>query len=335
MTTKKKPARKDGKMTAIEIRAGKLHPARRPVPKPKAGEVLVRVAAAGVNRPDLLQRQGHYPPPAGVTDIPGLEVSGEIVATGAGVKAFKAGDRVCALLAGGGYAQYAVAPAAQCLKIPRGVAMEQAACMPETFFTVWRNVFDIGRLQKGEWLLVHGGNSGIGTTAIQMARAMGAKVIATARGAGKTQACKKLGAHHAIDSRAQDVEKEIMRVTKKRGVDVVLDMLGGETLSQNLRCMATGGRHVSIASLTGRMAALDIRLMMQQQLTVTGSTLRPQPVAAKAAIAQALRKHIWPHVAKGRIRPQIDRGFVLDAAQAAHDALESGQITGKVVLLVN
>lgn len=332
MNNKAKTAVIPKKMQAIEIKDNRLRPASRPVPKPKAGEVLIRVAAAGVNRPDLLQRLGHYPPPKGVTDIPGLEAAGVVVALGKGVKTLKAGDKVCALLAGGGYAEYAAAPAAHCLKIPRGMTMQEASCLPETFFTVWRNVFDIGRLQKGEWLLVHGGNSGIGTTAIQVARALGAKVVATARGRAKTAACKKLGAHHAIDSSSKDVEKEILRITKSRGVDVVLDMLGGETLAQNLRCMAAGGRHVSIASLTGRMAPLDIRVMMQKQLTVTGSTLRPQPAAVKAAIATQLKKNVWPLLARGKVRPVIARQFSFARAQDAHDMLKSGTVTGKVLL---
>lgn len=333
--TAKKPAAKTAilprRMRAIEIVDGKLVPASRPVPRAKAGEVLVRVAAAGVNRPDLLQRQGLYPPPKGASDIPGLEVAGEVVVAGGGLKK---GALVCALISGGGYAEYAAVPVAQCLPVPRGLSLTEAACLPETFFTVWRNVFDLGRLQKGEWLLVHGGNSGIGTTAIQLARAMGAKVIATARGAAKTAACKKLGAHHAIDSKGADVATEVLRVTKNRGVDVVLDMLGGDSLARDLTCMATNGRHVSIASLTGRMAPLDIRVMMQKQLTLTGSTLRPQSVAVKGAIAAALKKHAWPLIARGVIRPQVDRAFALDDAQAAHKALESGVIFGKVVLEV-
>lgn len=342
MTRKKaqaKPAKKataksttlPRRMRAAEIADGRLFIASRPVPKPKAGEVLLRVAAAGVNRPDLLQRQGLYPPPKGASDIPGLEVAGEVVVAGGGLKK---GARVCALVNGGGYAEYVAVPAGQCLPVPRGLSDIEAACLPETFFTVWRNVFDLGRLQKGEWLLVHGGNSGIGTTAIQLARTLGAKVIATARGAAKTTACKKLGAHHAIDSSTADIAAEVLRVTKGKGADVVLDMLGGDSFARDLACMATGGRHVSIASLTGRTAPLDIRVMMQKQLTLTGSTLRPQPTAVKAAIATQLKKHAWPHIARGVIRPQIDRVFALEDAQAAHDALESGVVFGKVALEV-
>jgi putative PIG3 family NAD(P)H quinone oxidoreductase len=332
--TKKQPARKDNdlprRMTAMEIIDGELHPCTRPVPRAKKGEVLIRVMAAGVNRPDILQRQGHYPPPKGITDIPGLEVAG-VIATGP-----RRGDKVVALVAGGGYAEYVAVPAAHCLPVPRGLDMAAAAALPETFFTVWRNVFDLGRLQKGEWLLVHGGNSGIGTTAIQMARALGAKVIATARGRAKAAACKKLGAHHAIDSTAKkDVAAEILRLTKGRGADVVLDMLGGDVLGHDLACMAAGGRHVSIASLTGRIAPLDIRIMMQKQLTITGSTLRPQSVAVKAALAAQLKKHVWPQVEKKKIRPVIARTFPLIEAQAAHEYLESGRVTGKIVLVVS
>lgn len=328
MAPKKKQPSLPRRMTAMEIIDGELHPCTRPLPKPKKGEVLIRVAAAGVNRPDLLQRMGHYPPPKGITDIPGLEVAGTIAAGP------RRGEKVCALVAGGGYAEYVAVPAAQCLPVPRGMSLTAAAALPETFFTVWRNVFDIGRLQKGEWLLVHGGNSGIGTTAIQIARARGARVIATARGAAKVAACKKLGAHHALDSGRKDFAAEVLRITKNRGVDVALDMLGGETLAKDLTVMATGGRHVSIASLTGRTASLDIRLMMQKQLTVTGSTLRAQPVAAKAALAAALKKDVWPLLARGRIRPLIARHFPLAQAQAAHEFLDSGKVTGKVVLTV-
>lgn len=317
------------RMTAMEIHDGRLIATTRPVPRPKKGEVLIRVAAAGINRPDLLQRQGHYPPPKGVTDIPGLEIAGEVVIGGSKLKA---GARVCALVPGGGYAEYAVAAEAVCLPVPKTLSMVEAACLPETVFTVWRNVFDLGRLQKGDWLLVHGGNSGIGTTAIQMARALGAKVIATARGARKAAACKKIGAQYALDSSAGTVMEEILRITKGRGVDVVLDMLGGTVLTGNLSCLATGGRHVSIASLTGRNATVDIRLIMQKQLTLTGSTLRPQPLPVKAAIAAALKKHIWPHITHGAIRPVIDRVFALTEAQSAHDALEAGNIFGKIVL---
>lgn len=326
MAPQKKQIKKH--MLAMEIVDGELHPTYRPLPKPARGEVLIRVHAAGVNRPDLLQRQGHYPPPPGITDIPGLEVAGEII------KGPRQGEKVCALVAGGGYAEYVCVPAAHCLPIPRGMTMMAAAALPETFFTVWRNVFDIGRLQKGEWLLIHGGNSGIGTTAIQLARARGAKVIATVRGAAKAKACAALGAHHVIDTAKKDFVAEVLRLSKNRGVDVVLDMLGGETVGKNIAVLAPLGRHVSIALLTGRMAAVDIRTLMQKQIILTGSTLRPQPVAVKAAIAKALKKDVWPLLATGKIAPVIAKTFPLAQAQAAHDLLESGKVTGKIVLIV-
>ena len=319
-------------MKAIEIRDGKLVPCTREIPVAQKGEVLIRVHAAGVNRPDLLQRQGMYPPPAGITDIPGLEVAGEIVALGAGVRGFKKGAKVCALVAGGGYSEYVAAPVVQCLPVPKGMSMVDAAAVPETFFTVWRNVVDIGGLKRKETLLVHGGNSGIGTTAIQMAKILGASVIATVRNDKKAMACLDLGADYAIEIGDDGFEDAVMAITKGRGVDVVLDMLGGDTLGKNLTVMATGARHVSIASMTGRMAQLDIRTMMQKNLTITGSTLRPQSIAAKGAIARKLKAKIWPALAKGLIRPLIAKTLPLNRAQAAHEHLESGKVTGKVVL---
>lgn len=321
-------------MKAVEIRGKKLVSCTREIPVPAAGEVLVRVHAAGVNRPDLLQRQGLYPPPPGVTDIPGLEIAGDVVALGAGVRGIAKGMKVCALLAGGGYAEYAVVNSAHCLPIPKGLSLMQAAALPETFFTVWRNLADIGRLARGETLLLHGGNSGIGTTAIQVAKALGAGVIATVRSSKKAMACLDLGADYAIEIGTDGFEDAVLAVTKGRGVDVVLDMLGGDTLGKNLAVMAAGGRHVSIASLTGRMAQLDIRTVMQKNLTVTGSTLRPHSAAVKAAIARRLKGKIWPLLAKGVIRPVIAKTFPLARAQAAHACLESGKVTGKIVLIV-
>lgn len=321
-------------MKAAEVRDGKLVTCTRDIPAPAKGEVLIRVYAAGVNRPDLLQRQGMYPPPEGITDIPGLEVAGEVIALGIGVRGIKKGDKVCALIAGGGYAEYVVAPAPQCLPIPKGMTMTEAAALPETFFTVWRNVFDIGKLKRGETLLVHGGNSGIGTTAIQLATLRGASVIATVRSEKKALSCLDLGADYAIEIGDDSFEDAINAVTKSRGVDVVLDMLGGETLGKNLAVMATGGRHVSIASMTGRTAQLDIRTVMLKGLTVSGSTLRPQSVAVKAAIARQLKTKVWPALAKGAIRPLIAKTFPLGRAQAAHEHLESGKVTGKVVLVL-
>lgn len=321
-------------MKAVEISKESLVTCTRPMPVAGKGEVLIRVHAAGVNRPDLLQRKGMYPPPAGITDIPGLEVAGEVVALGAGVREIRKGAAVCALVAGGGYAEYVAVPALHCLPVPKGMSMIDAAALPETFFTVWRNVFDIGKLGKRETLLVHGGNSGIGTTAIQIAKVMGAAVIATVRNDKKAIACLDLGADYAIEIGDDGFGDAVMAITKGRGVDVVLDMLGGDTLGKNLAVMAAGGRHVSIASMTGRMAPLDIRTVMQKNLIVTGSTLRPQSIAAKGAIARKLKAKIWPALNKGLIRPVIAKTFPLNRAQAAHDHLESGKVTGKVVLKV-
>lgn len=332
MTTRKKQS--SATMKAIEIRDGVLLPATRDIPVPAKGEVQVRVHAAGVNRPDLLQRKGMYPPPAGITDIPGLEVAGEVIALGAGVRGLKKGAKVCALIAGGGYAQYVCVPAVQCLPVPKGMSMTEAAALPETFFTVWRNVVDLGKLKKRETLLVHGGNSGIGTTAIQIAKVLGASVIATVRGEKKALACLDLGADYAIEIGDDGFVDAVMAITKGRGVDVVLDMLGGDTLGKNLEVMATAARHVSIASMTGRTATVDIRTVMQKNLTLTGSTLRPQSVAAKGTIARKLKAKIWPALAKGAIRPVIAKTFPLAKAQAAHDYLESGKVTGKIVLIV-
>jgi NADPH2:quinone reductase len=312
-------------MTAIEIRDGKLHSATRPVPKPGKGEVLIRVHAAGVNRPDLLQRRGLYPPPAGVTDIPGLEVAGEVVGTK---------QKVCALVPGGGYAEYCVAAKELCLPIPRGLDYIKAAALPETFFTVWRNLVDCGQLKKGETLLVHGGASGIGTAAIQIARALGAQVFVTAGTEKKCTACRRLGAALAINYRQQDFVDEILKETGGRGVDVVLDMVGGDYLVRNLRALAPNGRHVSIAMMKGRTAPVDIFEIMSKRLTLTGSTLRPQSVKTKAAIAKALKAALWPLLNKKKIRPVIDKTFPLAEAQRAHDHLEAGDHVGKVVLRV-
>lgn len=307
-------------MQAIEIvPPGVLRPCQRPVPVAQSGEVLIRVHAAGINRPDLLQRIGKYPPPPGITDIPGLEVAGEIVGTG---------EKICALLAGGGYAEYAVAPKGQCLPIPHGLSMTEAAALPETLFTVWNNVFVRGQLKPGETLLVHGGSSGIGTTAIQMAKALGSHVIITAGSDEKCAACLALGADQAINYKTQDFA-EILN-----DIDVVLDMVGGDYVARNLKILRDGGRHVSIASMSGAKAEIDIRTIMQKRLIITGSTLRPRPVAEKTQLAAGLQKTIWPLIAAGKIRPVIHATFPLDEAQAAHDLLESGTIVGKIVLEV-
>ena len=331
-------------MKCIEIRDRKLVLAERPIPKPKPGEVLVKVYAAGVNRPDILQRKGLYPPPAGVTDIPGLEISGEIAEKGRGAGGLKNGQKICALVSGGGYAEYCAVPAPQCLPIPKGMDFIVAAGIPETFFTVWTNLFDRGNLKKGETVLIHGGASGIGTTAIQIARAIGAKVFVTAGSDGKCKACKKLGAHLAINYKTQDFVIEVLKATKDQGVDVVLDMVGGDYLNRNLKTLGPGGRHVSIAVQQGRMAELDILQVMQKRLILTGSTLRPCSVEEKSAIAAALYKNIWPLLhrknlllslfCKKRITPVIDKVFPLAEAQAAHDYLDTGTHIGKVILRV-
>lgn len=301
--------------------------AERPVPEPAEGEVLIRVHAAGVNRPDALQRLGKYPPPEGASDIPGLEVAGEIVKSRA--PEWREGDKVCALLAGGGYAEYAAAPAGQCLPVPEGLGMAEAAALPETVFTVWNNVFKHGQLKAGETLLIHGGSSGIGTTAIRMAKAAGAKVIVTAGSAAKCAACRDLGADLAINYREEDFAAAI----GENRVDVVLDMVGGDYVPRNLKVLKPGGRHVSIAFLGGAMSEINIPLVMQKSLLLTGSTLRPRPDSEKRALRDEILKNVWPQVEAGKIRPVIDKTFPLAEAAAAHRALEADHI-GKIVLLV-
>lgn len=325
-------------MTAVEITEPggpeKLRPTQRPVPQPAPGEVLIQVAAAGVNRPDCLQRQGSYPPPPGASDIPGLEVAGTVVALGAGVDGWRVGDPVCALLTGGGYAEYCVAPAPQCLPIPAGLSAQQAAALPETFFTVWSNVFDRARLQPGEILLVHGGASGIGTTAIQLAKALGSRVFATVGGSEKVQPCLALGAERVIDYREGDFVQIIKDATRNRGVDVILDMVGGDYVQRNLSALAVEGRLVFIAFLRGAKMELNLAPVMMKRLTITGSTLRARPVADKAPIAQALREIVWPLLENGAIRPLIDRLFPLTEAAAAHTLMESNRHVGKLLLRV-
>lgn len=300
-----------------------------------AGEVLIRVAASGVNRPDVLQRTGNYPMPPGVSDIPGLEVAGEIVAGDAAAMAqagFKLGDRVCALVQGGGYAELCAAPVAQCLPVPAGLSLTEAAGLPETFFTVWSNVFDRGGLRAGETLLVHGGTSGIGVTAIQLAKAFGATVLATAGSSDKCAACVALGADHAINYRSSDFSAEVLRLTDKRGANVVLDMVAGDYVPRNLACLADDGRLVIIAVQGGAKAEIDLWGLMRRRLTVTGSTLRPRPVAFKAAIAQALKAQVWPLIEAGRIKPVMARVFPAAEVAAAHALMESNQHIGKIVL---
>jgi putative PIG3 family NAD(P)H quinone oxidoreductase len=323
---------------AIEIRAPGgpevLIAVERPKPVPADGEVLIKVAAAGVNRPDVFQRLGRYPPPPGASDIPGLEVAGTIEQLGPQVRDWRVGDEVCALVAGGGYAEYCAAPAAQCLPAPRGLDLVAAAAIPETFFTVWTNVFARGRLQATESLLVHGGSSGIGTTAIQLARARGSRVFATAGSAAKCAACERLGAERAINYREADFVAVARELTGGRGVDVVLDMVGGEYFARNIEALAVDGRLVEIATLHGVKAELNIQTIMQRRLTVTGSTLRARPVADKGAIATALMQQVWPLVESGAVKPVIHATFPLRDAAEAHRVMESGVHIGKLVLVV-
>jgi len=307
---------------------------RRPVPKPGAGELLVKVAAAGVNRPDVLQRQGNYAPPPGATDIPGLEIAGEVVASGGQTGPWKIGDKLCALVAGGGYAEYCLAPAPQCLPVPRGLDLVQAAAIPETFFTVWTNVFERGALKPGEVLLVHGGTSGIGTTAIQLAAQLGSRVIATAGGADKAAACRSLGAERAIDYRQEDFVAGVMEATQGKGANVILDMVGGDYFARNLKCLAVEGRIVQIAFLKGSKVELDLGPLMVKRQTLTGSTLRPRSVAEKGAIASALKDRVWPLIEAGRVQPILYKTFPLTEAPAAHRLMESSAHIGKIVLTV-
>jgi NADPH2:quinone reductase len=324
-------------MRAIEISApggpDVLRLAQRPVPDLRDGEALVRVAAAGVNRPDLMQRQGKYPPPPGVTDIPGLEIAGEVVAT-RGVATFEPGRTVCALVAGGGYAEYCAVPSEQCLPVPRGLSLAHAAAIPETYFTVWTNLFDRGKLREGEAVLVHGGTSGIGTTAIQLARAFGAVVIATAGSKEKCQACRAFGAHAAINYNEADFVSEVRAATEGRGVDVILDIVGGEYLPRNLECLRMDGRLVQIGLIGGSRASLDLRGVLQKRLSLTGSTLRPRSPAEKGAIARDLEKHVWPLLDRGEVRPIVNGEFPLERAADAHRELEAGAVIGKLVLIV-
>jgi NADPH2:quinone reductase len=324
-------------MQAIEItepgEAEVLVPGTRPVPQPAAGEVLVRVAAAGVNRPDVAQRKGVYPPPPGASDIPGLEIAGEVVALGDGVTEFALGDSVCALVAGGGYAEYCAAPVPQTLPVPEGMDLVAAAGLPETFFTVWSNIFDRARFAPGEAVLIHGGSSGIGTTAIQLCRAFGASAIFTTVGSAEKAAfCEELGATRAIDYRQQDFVEEIRALTDKAGVDVILDMIGGEYLNRNVSCMKPDGRLVQIALMGGAKGELNLGRVMMNRLTVTGSTLRARSVAFKGEIAAALREKVWPLLEAGDIAPVIHRTFPLAEAAAAHALMEESSHIGKIIL---
>jgi putative PIG3 family NAD(P)H quinone oxidoreductase len=311
-----------------------LRDVERPTPEAGAGEVLIKVRAAGVNRPDVMQRQGKYPPPPGASDIPGLEVAGTIESIGSGVVDWRPGDRVCALVTGGGYAEYVAAPAPQCLPIPRALDFVAAAAIPETFFTVWTNVFERGRLQPSESILVHGGASGIGTTAIQLARAFGSLVFATAGTGEKCAACERLGAARAINYRDTDFVAAVRDATAGRGVDLVLDIVGGDYVARNLDVLALDGRLVQIAVIGGSKAQINLVPVLQRRLTITGSTLRPRTVAEKGAIARALRERVWPLLDAGTIAPVVHATFPLRAAAEAHRVMEADTHIGKLVLVV-
>jgi len=326
------------RMTAIAIRApggpDVLIPEERPVPQPGEGELLVKVAAAGVNRPDVMQRMGQYPPPKGVTDIPGLELAGEVVAVGPGIKRFKVGDKVTALVAGGGYAEYCAVPEPQALPIPAGLSLVEAAAIPETFFTVYPNIFERGALQAGESLLVHGGSSGIGTVAIMLGKAFGARVFATAGSVEKCEACRKLGADVVINYKSEDFVAVSKKATSDKGVDVILDIVGGDYINRNYDAAAVEGRIIQIAFQASPTATVDFRRMLGKRLHHTGSGLRPRSVADKGKIASALEAKVWPLVAAGKVKPVIDSTYPLKEAAAAHARMESSQHIGKIVLTV-
>jgi NADPH:quinone reductase len=310
-----------------------LVPAERPRPAPQAGEVLIKVAAAGVNRPDSAQRRGTYPPPPGASDIPGLEIAGTVAETGANSLEWQVGDRVCALVAGGGYAEYCVAPAVQCLPLPHGLDLVAAAAVPETFFTVWSNVFERGRLKSGESILIHGGSSGIGTTAIQLARVFGARVLTTAGSAEKCAACERLGAERAINYRETDFVAAVRDATGGRGVDIVLDIVGGDYLTRNIEILAVEGRLVQIGLQGGSSAQLNLAPLLQKRLTITASTLRARSVPEKGALAAAVKANVWPLLESGAVKPVIHATFPLRSAADSHRLLESGQHIGKIVLV--
>ena len=319
-------------MLAIEIVAGSLKVTESAIPKPGINQVLIKVTAAGVNRPDVMQRKGLYPAPLGASDIPGLEISGTIVALDSSVSPFKLGDPVCALVSGGGYAEYCLASMSHCLPIPTGLSLVDAAALPETFFTVWSNVFDRAQLQEGETLLVHGGSSGIGTTAIQLAKAFGAKVIITAGSKAKCERCLELGADAAINYKEQDFVLEINRLTSNQGVNVILDMIGADYFPRNLKCMANDARLVQIALQNGVKAEINLLPIMLKRLTITGSTLRARDDVFKANIAKKLQQHVWPLLANGTIKPIIHTRFALNEASKAHELMESSLHIGKILL---
>ena len=309
-----------------------LVPETRPVPAPRKGELLVKVAAAGVNRPDVMQRKGLYPPPPGAPDIPGLEISGEVVALGEGVTRFKLGDKVCALVIGGGYAEYCLAEEASSLQVPKGLSMIEAAALPETFFTVWTNVFDLAGLKSGETFLVHGGTSGIGTTAIQLAKAFGATVFATAGSAEKCAVCRELGADYAIDYKTEDFVAVIKEATGGKGINVILDMVGGSYIARNYEAASPLGRIVQIAFMEGSKVQIDYMRLMLKRLSHMGSTLRSRPSAEKAAIAASLAEKVWPLIEAGTVRPVLDQTFKLTDAAAAHARMETSLHIGKIML---
>ena len=327
-----------GEMTVVEIAAPggpeQLKTAIRPVPKPGDGEVLVRVQAAGVNRPDVMQRQGRYPPPPGASDLPGMEIAGEVVALGPNVSGVSLGDKVTSLLPGGGYAGYAVAAAPLLMPIPKGLSMVEAAAIPETFLTVWTNLFERGRCKAGDIVLIHGGTSGIGTTAIQLARVSGAKVFATAGSDAKARACEALGAVRGIDYKAEDFVEVMRAETKGRGVDITLDMVAGSYVQRNLEIAAVEGRVVTISLLGGSRAEINMGMVLTKRLTLTGSTLRSRTVEQKAAVADGVRKHVWPLLASGKVRPVIFATFPLAEASEAHRLMETSNHIGKIVLTV-
>lgn len=311
-----------------------LREARGPIPSIEPDQVLIRVHAAGVNRPDVVQRMGFYPPPPGASPIPGLEVAGEVVEVGVRVSRWKVGDRVCALVAGGGYAEYAAAPAAQCLPVPRGLTLTEAAALPETAFTVWSNVFQRGALRAGEVLLVHGGTSGIGTIAIQLGAARGARVIATAGSEAKCEACRALGAGMAVNYRQTDYVEAVQEFSGGKGADMILDMVGGDYIQRNIKAAAADGRIVQIAFLNGAVAQVDFMPVMLKRLVITGSTLRARAAEFKAALASAVEQNVWPLVESGRVKPVIYREFALNEAADAHALMESSEHVGKIMLRV-
>jgi putative PIG3 family NAD(P)H quinone oxidoreductase len=312
-----------------------LRVVERPTPRPEERDVLIKVVAAGVNRVDVMQREGKYPPPPGASDIPGLEVSGVVAGIGPAAQRWRVGDPVCALITGGGYAEYCVAPDVQCLPIPHAVELVSAAALPEACFTVWTNAFDRGRLKSGETFLVHGGSSGIGTTAIQMGRAFGARVFTTAGSAEKCAACEQLGAERAVNYREQDFVAELMTLTGNRGIDVILDMVGGDYLKRNVELLGFDGRLVQIAVRGGTKGELNLLSVQRQRLTITGSTLRARPVSEKEQIARALEKQVWPAIAAGDVRPVIYATYPLSQAAEAHRVMEAGHHIGKLVLIIS